>query len=80
MPKQRVESYIAFPAIIPYRLLSFLGFMFKWFVLIICAVSIPFSLYSCYRIIERVAHNPKSITTTTLHRQHTLSNPKGQRP
>ncbi len=79
MATQKVESYIAYPAIIPYPLLSFLGSAFKWFIILTCAASIPYSLYSCSRIIEQVAHNPKPVHTEQQHRRHTPSTPKGPR-
>jgi hypothetical protein len=80
MPRQTVESYIAYPAIIPYPLLSFLGTAFKWFIILTCLASVPYSLYRCARIIEQVVQNPKPVHTAPQHRRHTPSTPKGQRP
>ncbi len=80
MPRQRVESYIAYPAIIPYPVVRFVGFALKWSIILLCVASVPFTLYSCYRVVEQVAHNPKSVHTTPQYRRHTPSTPKGQRP
>jgi hypothetical protein len=79
MPKHTAESYIAYPAIIPYSLLSFIGSAFKWFIILTCLASVPYSLYTCSRIIEQVVHNGKPVQTPPQHRRHTPSTPKGPR-
>lgn len=73
----KTQTYIAYPVIIPYPVLSFLGTAIKWFIILTCAASIPYSLYSCSRIIAQVAHNPQPVQTETQHRRHTPSSPKG---
>lgn len=75
----RTQTYIAYPAIIPYPVLSVLGIAIKWLIFLTCAASIPYSLYSCSRIIAQVAQNPKPVQTETHHRRHTPSTPKGPR-
>lgn len=79
MPRQTVEGYIAYPAIIPYPFIKFLGFALKWFIILLCAASIPFSLYRCYGVIEQVAHTSKPRHTALQHRQHTPPISKGPR-
>ena len=76
---QRTQTYVAYPAIIPYPVLSFLGTAIKWFIILTCAASIPYSVYSCSRIIAQAAHNPRPAQTETQHRRHTSSTLKGPR-
>ncbi len=75
----RTQTFIAYPAIIPYPVLSFLGTAIKWFIILTCAASIPYSLYSCSRIIAQAAHNPRPAQTETQHRRHTPPTLKGPR-
>ena len=76
---QRTQTYIAYPAIIPYPVLSSLGTAIRWFIILTCAASIPYSLYNCAWIIAQPAHNPRPAQTETQHRRHTPSTPKGPR-
>lgn len=77
MPRQQPASFIAYPAILPYPLLSFLGSAFKWFLLLTCSASVPYSLYTCSRVIEQVVHKPIAVHTAAPHRQHTMPARKG---
>ena len=80
MPRQAVESYIAYPAIVPYPMFRFVGFALKWSIILVCAASIPYTLFNCYRVIEKVAKNPTSVHSAGLPRPAHASPRKGQRP
>lgn len=80
MQKQRVESYIAYPEMIPYQIVSVLGFMLKWFIVLTCAASVPFTLCRCYRVIEQVAHTPQATHSAPLERPEHAPHAKGHRP
>ena len=75
----RTQTYMGYPAIIPYPVLSFLGTAIKWFIILTCAASIPYSLYSCARIIAQAAHNPRPAQTEAPHRRHASPTLKGPR-
>lgn len=79
MPRQTVQGYIAYPAIIPYPFIKFLGFALKWSIILLCAASIPFSLYRCFGVIEQVVKAPKPGHIVLQHRRHTPSISKGPR-
>ena len=79
MRRQPVESYIAYPALIPFPLIQFIGGAFKWFIILTCVASVPYSLYRCSSVISQVAHNPKPVHNAAQHRRHTPFTPKGPR-
>ena len=80
MPRQRVESYIAYPAIVPYPMFRFVGFALKWSVILVCAASIPYTLFNCYQVIEQVVKNPTPVHSAASPRLAHASTRKGPRP
>ena len=59
MPRQAVESYVAYPAIVPYPMFRFVGFALKWSTILVCAASIrytPFQLLSGDRKSRKESH------------------------
>ena len=80
MPRQAVESYVAYPAIVPYPMFRSVSFALKWSTILVCAASIPYTLFNCYRVIEKVAKNPTSVHSAASPRPAHASTRKGQRP
>lgn len=79
MPRQRVEAYIACPAIVPYPVLSVLGHIFKWCVILTCLASVAYTTCGSYRTLNQVLHNPLPAHAAPLHRHHTIPTLKGHR-
>jgi hypothetical protein len=78
MLKEEPKTYVAYPAVLPYPLLCLLGAAIKWFIILACVASVPFTLYRCFQIIADVVRNPQP--PHAVRQQHIPNPAKGYRP